>query len=218
MNHIYEICPMRILVIAPTKSEIEPFKADSKGVEILITGIGVPATIHQLQKILQGNATDLVIQAGIAGSFNPEIGLGKVVLVIRDTFGDIGMEEKETFTSIFQSGFADKDEFPFSNGWLVNSNTIFARSVLPVVSAITVNKVSDSLLQRRQSIDNFAPDIESMEGAAVHYVCLLENVPFIQIRSISNLVGDRDKGNWEMKKAILNLNSELVRLLEIVQD
>jgi futalosine hydrolase len=217
MKSKYEICPMRILVIAATKSEIEPFIADNKGIEILITGVGVPATLYHLQKKLQQKTTDLVIQAGIAGSFTYDIELSQVVLVQQDTFADIGMEEKESFKSIFQSGFADKDAFPFSNGWLINSNTIFSGSLLPVVKAITVNKVSDSLLQKQQAIINFAPEIETMEGAALHYVCMQENVPFIQIRSLSNLIGERDKSKWKLKEAILNLNRELGKLIELVQ-
>lgn len=210
----YEICPMRILLIAATKSEIEPFLVENKGVEVLITGVGVPSTLYHLQQKLQQNATDLVIQAGIGGSFNSEADLGKVVLVKQDTFGDIGMEEKEQFTTIFESGFADKDAFPFLDGWLVNSNTILTNSLLPVVKAITINKVSDQLTQRREAIRIFSPQIESMEGAALHYVCLQEHIPFLQIRSISNLVGERDKKKWKLKQAIINLNEQLDRLIK----
>ncbi len=48
-----------------------------------------------------------------------------------------------------------------------------------------------------------------MEGAALHYVCLQEQIPFVQIRSVSNYVGERDKTKWKMKEAIENLNTEL---------
>jgi futalosine hydrolase len=37
------------------------------------------------------------------------------------------------------------------------------------------------------------------------------NVPFIQIRSISNYVGERDKTKWKMKEAIENLNQTLLK-------
>ena len=52
-------------------------------------------------------------------------------------------------------------------------------------------------------------DIESMEGAALHYVCGQLNIPYLQIRSISNVVGERDKTKWQFKKAIDHLNLEL---------
>ena len=49
--------------------------------------------------------------------------------------------------------------------------------------------------------NKFLPVIESMEGAALHYVCLMEKIPFLQIRSISNYIGERDKKKWNMKDA-----------------
>ena len=64
----------------------------------------------------------------------------------------------------------------------------------------------------------FAADIESMEGAALHYVCLLQKVPFLQLRSISNKVGVRDKTKWKIKTAIDNLTMELNALLMIIND
>jgi futalosine hydrolase len=52
-----------------------------------------------------------------------------------------------------------------------------------------------------------------MEGAALHYVCLMENVPFVQIRSISNYIGERNKKKWDMMDSIMNLNDSLMRII-----
>ena len=52
--------------------------------------------------------------------------------------------------------------------------------------------------------------VESMEGAALHYVALQEKIPFLQMRSLSNFVGERDKTKWVMDVAIANLNIELI--------
>lgn len=60
------------------------------------------------------------------------------------------------------------------------------------------------------------PVVESMEGAAFHYVCLQQQIPFIQLRSISNEIGERDKSKWEMKKAITQLNEKLIDLLNSI--
>ncbi|MFZ1371603.1 MAG: futalosine hydrolase, partial [Ferruginibacter sp.] len=68
-------------------------------------------------------------------------------------------------------------------------------------------------LQKQQFIKQFKPGIETMEGAALHYVCLQENIPFLQIRSISNYVGERDKIKWKLKEAIENLNTDLIKLI-----
>jgi futalosine hydrolase len=204
---------MQILLIAATALEIEPFTAANSRVDVLISGVGVPSTIYHLQKRIHQVDYDLVIQAGIAGSFNNNFSLAQTVLVKQDCFADLGIEEKENYTPVFETALTDKDEFPFTNGWLVNAVDNLNLLNLPKAKAITVNKVSDSELQKQQFIQTFNADIESMEGAALHYVCLQEQIPFLQIRSISNLVGERDKTKWKMKEAIESLNKELTILI-----
>lgn len=218
MKGKHEICSMQILVIAATDAELEPLNGSAGRVDSLVTGVGVPATLYHLQKRIHQIGYDLVIQAGIAGSFNDSLGLGKTVLVKRDCFADIGMVEKEHFTPIFETGFVDKNAFPFTDGWLVNPNEALFDNGLPVVSAITVNKVSDSRTQWKQFDEAYHAEIESMEGAALHYICLQEEIPFLQIRSISNRVGERDKSKWLMQEAVTDLNNELTKLVHRMLD
>lgn len=209
-----DFCNMQILLIAATPGEIELFINTYPNVDILVTGVGTPATIYQLQKKLQQAEYDFVIQAGIAGSFSNEPHLGETVLVKQDTFGDIGAEEKRIYTSFFTSGLINGHEFPFANSWLINkSEGLLKNTRLKWVKGITVNKVSDSFLQKLQLVDAFDPQIETMEGAALHYVCLQENIPFVQVRAISNYVGERDKQKWKISTAFENLNTELTLLV-----
>ena len=53
-----------------------------------------------------------------------------------------------------------------------------------------------------------------MEGGGLHYTCLQENIPFVQLRAISNDIGVRDKTKWDIRSAITNLNTRLTDLLE----
>jgi len=209
----HEICSMQILVIAATELEIGPFTAQNTVADILITGIGVPATLYHTQRCVQQKPYDMLIQAGIAGSFNTTIELGQTVLIKQDCFADLGLEEKGNYTPVFETGLADANTFPYTGGWLVNTGEHLTYTDLPLLKAITVNKVSDSALQKQQYIHTFNADLESMEGAALHYVCLQEKIPFLQIRSVSNYVGERDKAKWTMKEAINNLNDELSKLI-----
>jgi futalosine hydrolase len=52
-----------------------------------------------------------------------------------------------------------------------------------------------------------------MEGAALHFVALMENITFLQLRSVSNYVGERDKTKWDLSGAINNLNKQLQDLI-----
>jgi futalosine hydrolase len=205
---------MQVLLVAATEMEIAPLKEQNIPADLLITGVGSPGSIYKLGKALQQKKYDQVIQAGIAGTFNPGILLGEVVLVQKDVFADLGMIEKKILIPLFDTGLADKEEFPYQNGWLENKNNFIQHSPLRKVTAVTVNSVSDDQEMAEQYVQKFNAEIETMEGAALHYVCLQENIPFLQIRSISNRVGERDKAKWQMKEAIKNLNKELAVLLK----
>jgi futalosine hydrolase len=205
---------MNVLVVSATEFEIEPLVHENNIADVLITGIGIPATIFHLTKKLSQKNYDLVIQAGIAGTFSPDLKKGTVLLVDKDAFGDLGIYEKGNFKTLFDSGFINENEFPFSNGWLVNRHEYLTHSSLSLATGITVNKITDDGNQIKILSKKFNPDIESMEGAALHYVCLQQKIKFLQLRSISNTVGERDKQKWEMKKAITNLNMELKKIIQ----
>lgn len=204
---------MNILIVAATEFEIADFIKQNGYNNVLLTGVGMPMAMYHLQKKVTNSTYDLVIQAGIAGAFTTEFELGETVLVKQDIFGDIGMEENEKFTPIYETDLFNKNEFPFEDGWLVNKNKFLQQSNLELVKAITVNKVTDDKKATEQLIENYNAEIETMEGAALHYVCLQENITFLQLRSISNFVGERDKTKWKTALAITNLNNELVNLI-----
>lgn len=204
---------MKILVVAATEFEIEEFTKQNNSADVLITGIGIAATAYHLTVKLLQNSYDLVIQAGIAGSFNKKLQPGEVVIIEKDVFGDLGIEEKGTFKTLFEHDFDDENNFPFTNGWLVNQHKYLRNSIAPSANGITVNKITDDQANIKKIADKFAPDAESMEGAAFHFVCLQQKINFLQIRSISNVVGERDKQKWKMKEAITHLNIELKKLV-----
>jgi futalosine hydrolase len=205
---------MNLLIVSATEIEIAPFLKENNKADVLITGVGIPATIfHLTKKLLQINY-DMVIQAGIAGTFNNGINLEEVVLVREDTFADIGIEENGNFINLFETGLMNKNDFPYKNGWLVNNNSILKKNQFSVAKAITINKITDDHLQLKGLQQKFGAEIESMEGGAFHYVCLQQKINFLQIRAISNTVGERDKTKWQLKNAIENLNKELLQLIE----
>lgn len=211
---------MNILLIAATAKEIEPFfeyyrnTKKTQNIDILITGIGLTATTYRLLKQLQLKRPDFVIQAGVAGCFDRKISLGTVVAVKKETIADQSVIELKKLKTLFDLQLVPHDQFPFKKGWLENNNDALKKSKLKTVNAISVNEITTSKQRVRFYEESFKPAIESMEGAALHYICLMEKVPFIQLRSISNYIAERDKTKWDMKKSILNLNEALINLVE----
>ena len=202
---------MEILIVAATRMEIGAFAEANPAANLLITGVGAPACMYSLTKQLQRQNYDMVIQAGIAGTFRNAFAPGDTVTVKQDVFADLGIHEKNEFFTLFDKGFAENNSLPYSNGCLLNE---YADEFgLPAVNAITINTVSDQFSQTELYIKKYEPDIESMEGAAFHYICIMEGIPFIQLRSISNFVGERIKTNWKMKEALQDLNENLNRIV-----
>jgi len=213
---------MDILLIAATAKEIEPFfeyyrnTKKPQNIDILITGIGLTATTYRLLKQLQLKRPDLVIQAGVAGCFDKKIPLGTVVAVKKETIADQSVIELKKLKTLFDLQLIPHDQFPFKKGWLENNNEALKKLKLKKVNAISVNEITTSRQRVRFYEESFQPAIESMEGAALHYTCLMEKIPFLQLRSISNYIAERDKTKWDMKRSIVNLNKELIHLIETI--
>lgn len=214
---------MHILLTAATPFEIEPVvkwwaqhKKQFKQLKIttLITGIGSNATTYALTKALTQHRYSLVLQAGIAGSFISDT-LEKVFVVKQDCFADLGVWEDGHFKNMFDLGLVKLNEKPFKKGRLNNPyKNLLHLPKLKTAAAVTVNEISTRTKQVDWYQEHFTPSLESMEGASLHYVCLMENIPFLQIRAISNLVGVRNKKKWKTGSAIHNLNTSLVDLLQ----
>src|SRR5207247_568006 len=150
-----------------------------------------------LVKQLQLKKPELVIQVGVAGCFDKQLPLGSVVIIKQDTIADESVVELKRLKTIFDLGLISPNEFTYSKGWLINSNkTFLKRSGLKTVKGISVNQITASKEMIVFYKNKFNPVVESMEGAAMHYVCLMEKIPFLQLRSISNYIGERNKKKW----------------------
>ncbi len=212
---------MKILVAAATPIEISPFLKQLRedpllfsNTDVLITGIGLTATTYTLSKQFQIYKPDLVIQAGVGGCFDKTKPLGTVVAVKQETIADQSVIEINQLKTLFDLKLIPHNQFPYRNGWLINKNELLKNIKLQKVKGISVNEITTSRKKMIFYEKHFSPVVESMEGAALHYTCLMENIPFIQIRAVSNYIAERNKKKWNMKESVDNLNKELVKTLK----
>ncbi len=202
---------MRILIVAATEFEVDVLKMEAKNhshqVDFLITGVGMVATAFALAKHLATNTYQLVINLGIAGSFNRNIKLGEVVEVIEDCFSELGAEDDDAFLTIDALGFGKSTFTPTAR--LVE----FGEFNLTQATAITVNTVHGNMQSIEKLNNSLQPDLESMEGAAVFYTCQQMGLTCLQIRAVSNYVEKRNRDAWQIGLAIKNLNNFGIGLL-----
>ena len=135
--------------------------------------------------------------------------LGESLIVESDCFADLAVWENKKIISVYELGLTNPNEAPFEKGWLINHNVSFHSTQAKKVKGVTVNLLTDDLNYINEMKLKYNVAIESMEGAALHYVCIQKNIPFLQIRGISNQVGERDKSKWHFKEAIQSSNQLL---------
>lgn len=221
-----DICSMRILLIAATRMEIAPVvdwlkRHDNQaGTHIIITGytgIGGMMTGWWLGRHLDEIRPQLVIQAGVAGSFSKNWDPAQPYLVGRDHAGDLGVWENGEFRTAFDLKLLHPDLPPFLGGWLPNPHKEYmVQTGLPVVDSTTVNLVSTEPRDIKR-LSALGAKLETMEGAALHYACIQAGIPFLQIRTVCNEVGERNKQDWRMAEAIQHLNDFLIEWLPSVK-
>lgn len=222
---------MNLLVTAATAPEIAPFcqflekhtrqagalhyYTGLHDIHILISGVGCLFTTYHLQKRLSQLQIDLAIQAGIAGSFSRNLQLGDTVVIAQEVLADLGVQDHTSFKDLFDIDLLKPNEAPFREKALVCDLQRWPQPLpYPAVKGITVNTVSGHPDAIAALVQRYHPDVESMEGAAFHYVCLQEGLPFLQLRSISNYVETRDKNKWNIPLAIKKLNEALWKITE----
>lgn len=206
---------MKILLVASTQFEIEPFLKEKRHMDVLITGVGIASATYHLTKQLLHHHYDLVIQAGVAGLFHDNAEglpqLTEVVAVSKDVFGDLGAYQAKQFKSI--------NELQLSNDfeWLVNNNVLLNKLPYKKVPGLTVNTVTDDAGYIDALQQKWHAVVESMEGAVLHFVCTEKETPFVQLRATCNYVGERDKSKWKLREAIEKLNIAISETIAIAK-
>jgi futalosine hydrolase len=222
---------VRILLVSATAAEIGPVTAglrrsggveelmtyisNSHEVDVLVTGVGMVATATWCSLVLSRGRYDMALNVGVCGSFDRSLTPGTVVHVVTDRLSELGAEDGDAFLSIHQLHLLDENEPPYVAGRLVNpappvSATLAA---LPAVNGITVSTVHGCEQSIARVTERLAPQVESMEGAAFMYVCLIFGQQFAQVRAVSNIVERRNRDGWKLPEAIANLGATTLRML-----
>lgn len=213
---------MKTLLVAATIFEVKDLLAhfkqpeqdfiETESFDVLITGVGMTATAFALGRHLNPTKYDLVINLGIAGAFNKTYALGDLLLVTEEIFSELGAEDGDQFIAIDELGFGHSRIKAIEPSLNLKSGLPIYPS-LKTALGITVNTVHGQNQSIEKIKKRLAPDVESMEGAAVLYACNQLHMPFMQIRAISNYVEQRNKANWNIPLAIENLNQWAITFL-----
>lgn len=196
-----------ILVACAVGAELEFFRPVPH-VEMLVTGVGPIEASAGVSRALAQSSYQLVIGAGIAGAFAGAAEVGEGV-VVSEEFCEICLETGQSLALPAGQRVVDRAS---SDLKLVDGLVELGFRSL---HGLTVSKVTatDSTARR---LAEHGVGVESMEGFAVLRAAEIAGVPAIEVRGISNLVGDRDRSQWNFAAGVRGLERILTSLIALL--
>jgi futalosine hydrolase len=189
-------------------------------VVVITGGIGAANAANAATLLIGQHTPKAVIQTGIGGAY-PGGGavLGDIVAAEQEVYADLGVLTKEGFQDMKSTGLAllERDRkkyynvFPLHRGMLREA----ARLVPDLKRGVflTVSTVTGTRKRARELRTRFEALCENMEGAAVAQICRAYDVPFLELRGISNRVEERDLSRWRKKEAAEGAQRAVLALL-----
>ncbi len=229
--------PLPVLILAATEPELRDLRerAGAAGtigdqpVEIAATGVGKASAAFAAGTLLAAKEYRALFNVGCAGAF-PSSGLsvGDVVLADREIFADEGVATPDGFLDLEKLGLAV--HAPAGAAPLFNRVPIApplrlaAREISALAAELgfrlragplcTVSTGSGTDAAAAEIARRWSPLAESMEGAALALAALCRGVPFLEVRGISNMTGDRDRNRWDIPLACRRAAQASARILE----
>jgi futalosine hydrolase len=164
-------------------------------------------------------AYDLVISAGIAGGFRGRAEIGDVVLADQVIAADQGVMTDEGFSTLRDLGL------PGNGGYAVGNLNLRARLAsgpygLLAGDILTLSCMTGTDARAAELAARYPRAVaEAMEGYGVieairrDYARTGDDIPFAEIRAISNIVGHRDRSTWNIPLAFSALGNAMSTLL-----
>lgn len=190
-------------------------------------GMGKVNAAHGATLLITRFGAKVLVVFGIGGAY-PGSGakIGDIALATREIAGDEGVITPNGFKDTEYigiplatgSGFTCFNDFKPDPALLGNARKTLRRTIPdagiftgPFITLSACSGTDDraALLERTHE-----PLCENMEGAACAQIAALHGIPWIEVRSISNIVENRDMKKWNIPLAAERIQEALERLLE----
>lgn len=196
-----------ILIVCAVAKELA-FLEPRPHVEVLVTGLGAVEAAANVSRALAQSPYDQVVNAGIAGALDAGAAVGDGVIVSEE-MTELNLETGEPIPLPDELHAVDRVG---SDLGLVDR---LAELGFQVVRGITVSRVTatDATAARLQRL---GAQVESMEGFGVLRAAEIAGVPAIEVRGISNRVGDRAASGWDFSAGVAGLQTIMNALLPML--
>ncbi|MGK5531817.1 futalosine hydrolase [Streptomyces sp. URMC 129] len=162
----------------------------------------------------RGEPYDLVVSAGIAGGFAGAAAVaGTTVVASAIMAADLGAETAEGFSDMAELGFGIVAHQPPPTLARTAAEALGAvhGPVLTVSTVTGTARRAAELAARHRGVA-----AEAMEGFGVATAAALHSVPVLEIRTVSNSVGPRDRAAWRVPEALRALTDAFAALWPVL--
>jgi futalosine hydrolase len=207
----------RLLVVTAVTAEADAVRAglDPALGTVEPVGVGPAASAAGTARLLAlaeaaGEPYRAVLSAGIAGGFTNRTEVGATVLGARSIAADLGAETPDGFLPVEQLGFGTST-LEADAALLKTLCTALPGAV--VGDILTLATVTGTAATAARLVARFpAAAAEAMEGYGVASAASQAGVPFAELRTISNMIGPRDRASWRLPEALAALTKAAASL------
>ncbi|MCK5543509.1 MAG: futalosine hydrolase [Desulfobacterales bacterium] len=229
ISELLKISEIKSETTSASNKTIVSAKLNKTCYDLLITGPSIINAAHALTIVLEKNRPKIIIQAGYAGIFKESNLLtGDIVIATEERYIHTGVESSSNNITPDDLPFELIDKTPstksgiyyFSKKYTDQAYQILTKSNLAKECSIskglviTVSTITSTQKTTTHLYKAFSPLMEAMEGAALAHVASLYKVLFLEIRSGSNYVGERDKKKWNTSLASKNISKACALIIE----
>jgi len=177
---------------------------------VFISGVGKTNAAHGTTALLEQFRPDLFLLTGCGGAYQRSgLVVGDLALASEEIFGDEGVITPHGWRSMkyLRLPLLRKTEriyynrFPMDHKIVARAKKILRAFCPKTGKFVTVSQVTGTQRRAEEMQKRFGAICENMEGAPVAQLCALYDIPFLEIRGISNIVKQRDKREWNLSAA-----------------
>ncbi|WP_432776177.1 futalosine hydrolase [Brevibacillus gelatini] len=211
----------RILVVTSVAAErdavLQGLGADER-FTVIVGGVGPASAAASTARALAESRYDLVICAGICGGFVGRAEVGSIAVASEIVCADLGAETPDGFCSVDELGFGSA-RVPVPGELAKQVERAMQSAGLPVGRGpiLTLSTVTGTA-ETAQALADRMPEAlaEAMEGYGVAVAAQAAGVPVLEIRTVSNAIGPRNKAAWRIKDALESLQKASTVLREVL--
>ena len=183
-------------------------KLSGREIGVTDAGIGKVNAAMCTQMIIDRFNPEAIINTGIAGSLDPRLGIGDIVL----STDAVEYDMDDTAFGYRKGPIPQMEVFSFeADKGLLKTVSETASEILPDLKLLCGRVVTgDMFVNSKEKKDFLKSEFDAlcceMEGGAIAHVCHVNKVPFLIIRAISDSADDSSNTDYETfeKKAIEN--------------